>query len=366
MRSFISVLLVVLALVWFYTWHSFIQNSGYSEIVMGLFAGVWLSSYALQVWRWISYQKSDESPKKLLAAYFFLGLMSHIFVFAILKDIVVSLSAVAWDSVWLMDQAGTVNAVVLFVCVLFNLYGVRTALRGPCIQTVAVKAPQLQRNLRIVQISDLHVGPIIRKDYVENVVKKTLELNPDLIFITGDLGDGQVESLDESLEPLRRLGKAAPTYYVTGNHEGYWGLEGWVNKVRELGFQALNNEGLVPFQGVSLFLGGVTDHGPNPTESLRTCPSEPAHYKLLLAHQPKVCFTAETAGYDLMMCGHTHEGQFFPFNLVVGYFNPYVKGLNQHKRMKVYVNTGTGFWGAPLRLGTRSEITLLNLEGVST
>jgi hypothetical protein len=158
-------------------------------------------------------------------------------------------------------------------------------------------------------------------------------------------------------------------YFVTGNHEYYSGVIEWIEEVRRLGFTVLINEHRIITSGKSkMLLAGVTDyresriltdHRSDPQKALNAAAK--TDIKILLAHQPKSIFDAARAGYDLQISGHTHGGQFFPWNLVVGLTQPYVSGLHQHADTQIYVSRGTGYWGPPVRVGSPSEITLIKL-----
>jgi predicted MPP superfamily phosphohydrolase len=174
-----------------------------------------------------------------------------------------------------------------------------------------------------------------------------------------------------ALETLRGLKATHGVFFVTGNHEYYWNAPRWIHEIKKLGIQVLTNEGkMIPLPDRNLWIGGVPDvsaGGFDPSTPSRPALAMPPVgssecLKILLAHQPKSCFEAQKAGFDLMLSGHTHWGQFFPFNYLVGFFNPYHKALNNHEGMWVYVNSGTGFWGPPLRLGVPSEITLIQMR----
>ena len=251
--------------------------------------------------------------------------------------------------------------------------GLRQALAGPQVKRVSVDIPSLPQalqGLRIAQLSDLHVGPTIRRAYVEEVVRTALALNPDLIAVTGDMGDGTVATLAEQLEPLSKLKARLGTYFVTGNHEYYWGPEQWLQKVAELGMIPLINENRVVGEiGAKILVAGVTDrsshhfiaaHRSDPRQAAAT--TETCALKILLAHRPDSCLEAEPAGFDLQLSGHTHAGQFFPFSLLIPLVHRYFKGLYRHGRMWLYVNSGTGYWGPPHRFNIPAEITLLTLE----
>ncbi|MCB0415296.1 MAG: metallophosphoesterase [Bdellovibrionales bacterium] len=309
--------------------------------------------------------------KVVFYIYFSLGLITHLFLAALTKDLLITLA-----ELWINlseQQHFLINLSTIAISIVANLWGVYTAVKGPLIKKVNVPIqnyyPELA-DFKIVQISDLHVGPIIKKNYVHNVVEKVNSLNPDLIAITGDLADGKVSHLVEDLEPLMNLKSTFGIYYVSGNHEYYWNIDEWETKVKDLGMKILNNNGerLHLTSNHSLWIGGVPDYS---AHTIRAGDfSSPNHafskdqkqdfLNILLAHQPKSCLEAFDAGFDLMLCGHTHAGQFFPFSQVVGWFNPYLRGLNLHKdKLWVYVNQGTGFWGPPTRLWVPSEITCI-------
>ena len=253
-----------------------------------------------------------------------------------------------------------------------GVFGLRETMAGPKIHEKEVPIPNLAlglRGLTIVQISDLHVGPTIRKAYVERVVKEAMALKPDLIAVTGDLIDGEVAELESETAPLAGLQAPLGVFYVTGNHEYYWGAEKWVNHTRKLGFLPLQNENrVVEKNGAKLLVAGVNDLSSHSfEEGVASDPKKAAEsdhstdLKLLLAHRPGSCYEAEKAGFDLQLSGHTHAGQFFPWNFLVAWAHPYYRGLNRHGKMWVYVNAGTGYWGPPMRLAIPSEITLLRL-----
>lgn len=245
--------------------------------------------------------------------------------------------------------------------------------RGPKVKKVEVRIENLSpslRGLRIAQISDLHVGPTIRKRYVVDVVNGTNATEPDLILITGDIADGQADSISENLEPLRNLRARLGKFYVTGNHEYYSGAQGLIDKLVELGFTPLLNENRVVQVGdAKVLVAGVTDpmgaafsveHRPDLKKAVRS--GVVTQLKLLLAHRPDVCDQAEPLGVDLQFSGHTHAGQFFPFSLFIGLAHKYSRGLYRHGRMSVYVNPGTGYWGPANRLGVTPEISLITLN----
>jgi predicted MPP superfamily phosphohydrolase len=279
------------------------------------------------------------------------------------------------------------NLAVIGVAGALTAYGVYQARRAPGIVNLTIplkNLPQAFEGFRIVQFTDIHAGLTVRRDWIETVARQIADLKPDLIAFTGDLVDGSVPHLRDDVAPLGELQAPHGKYFVTGNHEYYSGVGPWVTEAQRLGYDVLMNEHrLVHRNGASIILAGVPDqtskqfnasHIPDPHAAIEGAP--PDTIKILLAHQPRTLREAESLGFDLMLCGHTHGGQFFPWNLVATLGQPYIAGLHKHfpsgsngngaagqgrEGMWVYVSKGTGYWGPPVRLGARSEITVLTL-----
>lgn len=271
----------------------------------------------------------------------------------------------------LPTSAATIDAATLGFTSLLALWGLYQARRTPAIRSVDVPIANLCRELeglRIVQISDLHVGPTIKEDFVRRIVERVNELDADLIVFTGDMADGPVERLAPHVAPLAELRAPLGLFSITGNHEYYSGVEAWVAKARELGFQVLLNESsLVNYKGRRIAVVGITDyaagamlpaHDSDPQGALSQAPD--ADFVLLLAHQPRSVHRAD--GAHLQLSGHTHGGQFFPWKYIVPLQQTYLAGLHKHKKTWLYVHSGSGYWGPPLRLGAPSEVALLTLR----
>jgi len=239
--------------------------------------------------------------------------------------------------------------------------------------TIALRRlPKSLDGLRIVQITDLHIGPLIKGEWLRQVVNKVNTLKPDLIVITGDLVDGSVEDLHQHIAPIADLHASHGTYFITGNHEYYSGVAQWCAHIANLGIRVLRNERVSITAGSedsSFDLAGVDDwgsrhfpgEGPNLHKALEG--RDPNKALILLAHQPAAVHEASEHGVDLQLSGHTHGGQIWPFTYLVYLQQPYTKGLYRHSNTEtqVYVSPGTGFWGPPMRLGTSAEITHITL-----
>jgi predicted MPP superfamily phosphohydrolase len=267
----------------------------------------------------------------------------------------------------------TSGGLVLVSGFLVSLAGFFRAVSKPVVERVVIELDNLPpafEGFRIAQISDLHVGPTLRRSWLRNVIDQVNGLEADLIAVTGDVIDGRVEDLREVVAPLGDLRAADGVFFVTGNHEYYWDAEAWVAEFRTLGLEPLLNEHrLLSRGGASMLLAGVTDvraddilpaHRSDPAGARAGAPETPV--SLLLAHQPRSLYAAREAGYDLQLSGHTHGGQYFPWNLVIHLLQPAVAGHYRFGPLQVYVNRGTGYWGPPLRSGANAEISLVELR----
>ncbi len=225
------------------------------------------------------------------------------------------------------------------------------------------------QGLKVVQISDIHIGPTLDGRWLRRVVEQVNALQPDVIAVTGDLVDGSVAALRDEVAPLAGLSAPLGVYYVTGNHEYYHGGPAWAAEVARLGLTVLQNaHRVVERGGARLTVAGVTDfeggrlspaHASRPDVALAGAPEGVP--RLLLAHQPRTAELARGLGVDLQLSGHTHGGQMFPFMFFVKLQQPVIQGLATIGGVRVYTNRGTGYWGPPLRLGPAPEITELTL-----
>ncbi len=232
------------------------------------------------------------------------------------------------------------------------------------------RLPVALDGLKIVQISDLHIGIAEGREWLTEVVDRVNELKPDVVAITGDLIDGLVPHLSHHIAPLAGLKATHGAYFVTGNHEYYFEADRWIAEIEKLDVKVLRNERVELGEGDDvLYLAGVDDpeggrmapgHGQNLKAALDG--RDPKKEVVLLAHQPKVIDEAAAADVGLVLAGHTHGGQIWPFTYLVKIAMPYNTGLHRHgERTQIYINQGTGFWGPPMRLGTKSEITQITL-----
>lgn len=240
------------------------------------------------------------------------------------------------------------------------------------LEEITIGVPNLAKPYTVVQLSDIHIGGLINETFMQRVVRRVNGLDPDLVVITGDLVDVKLSQAQKALETLKGLHSTYGTYFIVGNHEYFHGIEEIIAHVKSLGIRVLENENLyIGREGEGFNLAGVYDlfgyriehHQPDLRLALRGRDQDSP--TVLLAHQPR--FVDEADGkVDLILSGHTHGGQLYPFKALVKLQQPYVSGLHRHSdKTQVYVNKGTGFWGPPMRLGASSEITYIRLEGTA-
>jgi len=316
-------------------------------------------------------RRSRWSEQMAWAGVLAMGLFSSLFVLTVLRDVLLlALHLTGFGAAALTrDSAVAVPLLALGVTTI-GFINARRVARVVRVDVPIAGLPQEFHGYSIAQISDIHVGPTIRRPYLNAIVTKVNALRPDAIAVTGDLVDGSVQRLALHTEPLSRLSAPDGTFFVTGNHEYYSGAEQWIAEVRRLGLRVLLNEHVIRYRGgAALMIAGVTDftaehfnpaHKSSPRQAAAGAPDGVA-VRILLAHQPRSAPAAADAGFDLQLSGHTHGGQFFPWNLFVPLQQPFVAGLNRVRSLWVYTSRGTGYWGPPKRFGAPSEITLVKL-----
>ena len=308
---------------------------------------------------------------------FCMGLFSTLLVLTLGRDVLLlaaaAIDAFVPDAVGLSKLATLTAEAVPLIGGAITLLGLLNARRTAAVVSVDVPIaglPEALNGFTIAQISDIHVGPTIKRGYLDAIVRAVNRLGADMVAVTGDLVDGSVQRLASHVAPIGRMTSRHGTFFVTGNHEYYSGAPAWIAELRRLGLRVLLNEHVVlSHDAASVVVAGVTDfsahhfgaqHRSDPKVALAGAPANAA-VRVLLAHQPRSAAAAEAAGFDLQLSGHTHGGQFLPWNWLVRFQQPYTAGLHRLRALWVYTSRGTGYWGPPKRFGAPSEITRLRL-----
>ena len=345
---------------------------------------------------WLPFKRWQRSSGTLLtgpftkileaSAYNLMGFLSLLLLFTALSEFA-RLFLRATPENWLVSVVlwlpfpleASLSLTIIFCALFFFIWGRITVAIGPRYRFVKIvyplphrgkRRPRFRRHrhgtrrIRIAQVSDLHIGRAIKRPYVAKVAQMISAQNVDLACFTGDIGDGHLEGLKADAQPLADISTKHGIYFIPGNHEYYWGMQSWLTEFKKLGMKPVINHGeTIKTAAGSLYLAGVSD--PTAARFAEDLPKIPdrghADVAVLLAHQPIFARSAEQKKYDLMLSGHTHGGQYIPWSWVVHLVYRFASGLYRFGRMLIYVNDGTGYWGAPLRVGTRLEITIIDL-----
>jgi len=295
----------------------------------------------------------------------FVGSTFMLFVVALIYDLIISTSKrVPFDQ----ERRRTIKVIfditMLIAAASYLLRGFTEGAKAPVINDVIVQIKEFPFNgYTIIQLTDIHIGRILQRDFVTDLVARTNAMQPNMVVITGDLFDMEAEAIKDDLEPLRELN--APTYFVTGNHEYFHGVEANLELIRSLGIRALTNQHIVlgneqgefNLVGINDLVGERIGIMPHDAEAAYAG-LDSSRPTIVLSHQPKSISLVEGRRCDLMLSGHTHGGQIFPFGLLVKVDQPYLAGLYQHTpEQQIFVSRGTGYWGPPLRVLAPSEIS---------
>lgn len=380
-----------------YIWRSTVSNLSHSQAVGSICFQLW--KLAVTVFLALAHSSffttiflvAEEPYLFSLAAYSCLGAyIIMIFFLCVLSAMEQAYQFLAWRSGRAVSSLDKTRKMVLrpalavAVTAVLSTIGLLNAAQPPVVKTVGVPIQQLplsMNHLKIVLLSDIHLGPTVGKTKMEMFVRMVNSLDPDITVIVGDLSDSEASILQTAVAPLGQLHSRLGTYFVTGNHEYYTSdVTNWFVLLESLRVRPLHNENvkisgpgdLHSGQNDWICLAGVDDieadilhysgHGMNLTKALEGC--SPDHVTILLAHQPLAAKRALQARPDinLILSGHTHAGQIFPWNVGAYLLNPFFAGLYQVAQATfVYVSPGTAYYGIPMRLGSRAEITELIL-----
>ncbi|HEU0036185.1 MAG TPA: metallophosphoesterase [Kofleriaceae bacterium] len=295
--------------------------------------------------------KRDAARPWLVTGYLWFGFATYFLLGAFASHVAVAFGVDARTAAQIC-AAGAVAVVVA---------GIVNVALGPRVRRVRVPLARLPvASYTIAHLTDVHIGAVIGREFAEQLVQRVNALRPDLIVITGDLVDGSLTELRPHIEPLRQLRARDGVFVVTGNHEYYWNVEPWLAHLRSLGMRVLRNEHVTIAD--TLVLAGADDASFGEDVPRAVAGRDPQLPLVLLAHHPRTIARAMTAGVDLQLSGHTHGGQLLPFGYLARLWDPKVSGLARFGATWLYVSDGTGFWGPPLRVGTRCEIAAITLR----
>lgn len=367
---FASLFLLVMALMNIYIWRRFLRLLSHAKVKYLIVVPIILMLGDIFFILDIITGIIPDSPALYLVTSSFIGMTFMLFVVALVYDLSITVSRrVPFDQSRRRTLKIVFDITMLVAAFAYLLRGFAQGIKFPAVNRVQVKIRDFPfASYTLVQLTDIHVGRTIKRDFIEQLVAKTNQLNPDLVVITGDLVDLPITRIEYDLYPLHAL--RAPCYFILGNHEYFHGAGEALAYIRELGITPLLNQHVVIGTGQQQFnLVGLNDitgrslgvYPPDLNKAYQQLDqSKPC---IVLAHQPRMI--NEMNGYrcDLMLSGHTHGGQIFPFGMLVMTAQPYLAGLHQHTaEQQIFVSRGTGYWGPPLRFLAPSEISLITLQ----
>lgn len=301
-----------------------------------------------------------------------LGYINFLMAFIVLRDLVAFATNYFIEGVDnnLLYDANAMG-IMLFLPVILILLGTLVVRVGPRLKKVELRfqnLPQELEGLRLLHITDLHISRSLPSQFIKKLVALGSKHPADLVVYTGDILDDIPSRYQEDLALLKNIPSRFGNFYVPGNHEYYWQARETLNAFETLGFHVLiNKTQTITFGEAQLQICGIPDPAARlfqqeaPDFEKLSGQLQPQAFKILLSHQPRLADRAAPLGIHLQLSGHTHGGQFFPWNFLIGFFQKYGKGLYQIKNLQLYVNQGTGYWGPSLRLGTYCELAEIRL-----
>jgi uncharacterized protein len=340
---------------WIYFFH--LSGTGYPRILgigLAILSLSFIGASLLVFWR-------DNFLSRIIyyMASIWLGLLLYLFLASILTWVIGGAIRLGGISLF-----GFIGACLISFSLFYAIYGIWNA-ANPRPQQIEVSIrnlPQSWKGRTAVQISDVHLGTIWGLGFMERITKKIEEINPDIIFITGDLFDGEGDDLAREAAPLKKLAPPLGMYFITGNHETYLGIDKTMKALSDIPVKILNDT-LINIDGVQLL--GIAYPLRDKQKDLRVPlrmldPSKP---NIVLFHSPVHLDLFRQAGVNFQLAGHTHRGQIWPLNYITDkVYRGYDRGLHADGDYTIYTSVGTGTWGPPMRTGNVPEITVIKFR----
>jgi len=291
-----------------------------------------------------------------------MGFLSFLFLAAVFAWIVLGITSVVGLP---LNFHGTVELLFAMGAAL-GLYGLWNAnwTRITRTRVRLENLPDTWRGRKAALITDVHLGHVRNRGFLQRLIAKVLNEEPDLVFIAGDLFDGTAIDAHKAAEPLTQLTAPHGVYFVAGNHEQFGDDTKYLNAIAATGVRVLKNE-RVNVDGLQI-VGVPYNHATSTVDlaaALRDLPLDRDRASILLVHAPDHPAVAEAKGFSLQLSGHTHLGQFIPWSWMARrMYRQFVYGLSRIGKMQVFTSSGVGTWGPPLRLGSNPEIVMLEFE----
>lgn len=345
-------------------------------ISVAIFAA-WFAPLLIGFFRLDGGQQTFLSDTLSFVGYTLFGFVFILFCFLILRDVVwysfYGLAKLFRMDVWSINPTnisalGKANFIVMGLSLIVTGCALYEGLKNPEVKEITISSPKLSRDLRIVHLTDLHINRLTSVARLRRLVYEINQQNPDVILMTGDIIDDDTTKISSQLNTLIELSAPYGVYSSMGNHEFYNGINSWTYSFKKMGFHTLFNRG-VYIANSNIFVSGIPDTHTacsHPTFAINfenaLKGSKRDDFRILLSHNPELVDNLTAFNYQLMLSGHTHGGQIFPFHLLVKKINNYLAGRYKVNGIDLYVSRGAGTWGPAMRLFAPSEITVFNLE----
>jgi hypothetical protein len=291
-----------------------------------------------------------------------MGLLSFLFLAALCSWVLLGIATLAGVGIGFHR----IVEVLFALAIALGLYGIGNAswTRITRARVRLQNLPDIWRGRKAALISDVHLGHVRNRGFLQRLISAVLKEEPDLIFIAGDLFDGTAIDAHKAAEPLSQLTAPHGVYFVAGNHEQFGDDSKYLNAIAATGVRVLKNE-RVNVEGLQIVGVPYRDAATNGglATALRRVPLDKERASILLTHAPDDPAAAEALGFSLQLSGHTHLGQFIPWSWMARrVYRQFVYGLSRIGKMQVFTSSGAGTWGPPLRLGSNPEIVMLEFE----
>ena len=308
--------------------------------------------------------------------YFMFGFVFFLFIITFLRDtiwmIVDFIRRTPIEEIKHPKHLSEINLITFIVCLLLCFYGVYEAEKDANIVTYEIASPKIKQPTKVVLLADLHIDTDVPPTYVTNLVNRVNALKPDAVVIAGDVVDNRPIKLRKQISELGKLEPKGNVYFVLGNHEFYFGALEWGVELAKLGFQFLNNYGM-RLNDTGIYIAGIPDINSIQNTRMKIninsaiANANEDDYRIMLSHTPKITEDMNKDNIDLILSGHTHGGQMFPFHYLVKQANEgRIAGFYDVEGIKMYITRGTRYWGPPMRILAPSEITIFNFVPENT
>lgn len=364
---FLIVVLTISLMAHLFIYWGFFAQLDVSENIKNLFIGLTFLNFILI----ISYFLFRRNSKVPFIIYFFISLSVGVMFCFLLATLLYQIIGFLIQLIFNQEYMTYWGFLVVTITIIYILYGIYKAYKAPFIKRISLEMKDLSIPLRVIQLSDIHIGGLIQNKELKKMIELVNETKPDIIALTGDIVDTKLYDAIDIIAEFKNLKSKYGIFYILGNHEYFYDTQGIISAFQKLKFNVLLNDNftiindekpLINIAGINDFMGRVRNFlTPDLNQALKDIPQDIP--TILLSHQPKVIQELQNQRVDLILSGHTHGGQIFPFSFAVLLQQPFIKGLyTLSNQTKLYINQGSGFWGPPMRIGTDSEITLLDLK----